>query len=82
MKNRIDVLADELRNRADRLDAISRVYSSIEQAMKYDAMAWTDETDENGDTIYTAPGEDDWRYVNYKVWKEVLEAVIKLAEKK
>ena len=72
----------ELRNKADRLDAISRVYNSIEQAMKYDAMEWTDEIDENGETVYKAPKEDDWRYVNYKVWQEVLDAVVKLAEKK
>ncbi len=79
MKNNMEALAQELRNKADRIDALVGIYGQIENDMKFDCMEYAG-TDDEGNAIYQEPCADSYTRLRYEVWQEVLQAVSKLAK--
>ena len=78
MTNTIEKKAQEMRERADRLDILSSIYEQLAELMKYDALE-CEYNEETGDYDYKEPTPDNYRYGRYLVWTEILKAVEKLA---
>lgn len=90
MANTMTKKLETARSNVHRLEVLSQIYDAIEERMKWDCMEATDEKDENGNRIFKS-------YMSYKdlepftyeydkaraekVWREVLSAVEKLADK-
>ena len=77
---------DALRKKAQYMDTLGGIYDLVVANMKWDCMKCTEETDENGETVYEAPEpeeNDGYRmtdYERYQVYQDVLAAIEKLAK--
>lgn len=77
---------DALRKKAQYMDALGNIYDLVASNMQWDCMHCTNETDENGAAIFTAPEpeeNDGYRmtdYERYQVYQDVLAAIEKLAK--
>ena len=76
---------DALRKKAQYLDMLGSIYDQVATSMKWDCMVRTEETDDDGNTIYEVPVKEQSEgvymtdYEKYMVYQDVLAAIEKLA---
>lgn len=80
-----DAKFEELNKKARRVSVLSAIYESVKNKMEWDAMDYHSADDEHDSTWFTEPDEESWNYedkvIAYETYKEVLEAIEKLASK-
>ena len=72
---------NELHEKAERVNNLGRIYDKLNESMKWDCMDWHEQDDEHEEAWFTEPEEDSWKYSQYQVYQEVLEAIEKLANR-
>ena len=80
-----DSKVNELHNKAERVEVLSRIYKNLEDKMKWDVMTYHSADDEHDEAWFTEPDPEEYGYDNkmiaYETYNEVLEMLEKLANK-
>lgn len=74
--------AQEVRNRAERIDCLADIYAEVEDRMKWNGMEYHSPDDEHEEAWHSVPEEDSYYYPKYQAYQEVLKAIEKLADVK
>ena len=75
--------AEELRNKANMIEALGDIYKTIEDKMKWDCMEYHSADEEHEESWFTPYDEDlmsDWQKAKLEAFKMVLDSIVKMAK--
>ena len=75
---------EELREKAERIENLEYVYNKVLNDMRWDCCEYHEADEEHEDRWWTEPESEEecnsWQWSRYLAYKEVLEAIEKLAK--